>query len=99
MIVGFVTSSDGSKWRAPYASKWLNFREKNQNFPNFVTKGFCPPPFFFPHFGEFLPKKEIKRPLPIQARFKNLLFLCFYHGASVVGAGSPPRKGILAWFY
>jgi hypothetical protein len=47
MIVGFVTSSDGSKWRASYTSKWLNFREKKKKIPNFVTKGFCPPLLFF----------------------------------------------------
>jgi len=48
----------------------------------------------------FCQKRKKKTLLvPIQARFKNLLFLCFDHGASVVGAGSPPRKGILAWFY
>lgn len=68
-IVGFVASSDGSKWWASYASKWLNFYEKNQNFPNLLQRAFAHP-FFFPHFGEFLPKKEIKAlPVPIQARF------------------------------
>jgi hypothetical protein len=72
--------------------------KKTKIFQILLQRAFAHP-FFFPHFGEFLPKKEIKRPLPIQARFKNLLFLCFYHGANVVGAGSPPRKGILAWFY
>lgn len=96
MIVGFVISSDGSKWRASYTSQWLNFHEKNQIFQILLQSAFAHP-FCFLHFGEFSPKKEKKsRPIPIQARFKNLLFLCFYHGASVVGAGSPPRKGILA---
>ncbi len=59
MIVGFVTSSDGSKWRASYTSKSLNFREKNQIFQFLLRRAFAHP-FCFSHFGEFLPKRQKK---------------------------------------